>query len=301
MRWISALILLSALLGDSALGYAKSRALMAWNRARDIIAISLQAQIRLHDGRTQKLIAVLENESALTALAWQPEGDWLATGDADGRLCLWSAVALTRQCSLGAGVSVRALAWHPKDGLIASASEDQVRLWRVESLTLRRAWSAEGIVTALAWHGDRLAVGGAVRGTYEQGFLALYDESGAVQARYAAEMRPPLNLQSLQGDQLGVSTPFDVFRWRVSEQRYLPLYLPLREGESVRLAAWRADAAQALVVLDQRLLCFAESAPHGERGLEKPIVAFSWNAEAQRVALLSEDGALQVIAAEPCR
>jgi hypothetical protein len=301
MRWISALVLLSALLSDVTAGHAKARPLLAWNAALNIVALSAQTQVHLYDARTQALLAVLENENAaLTALAWQPEGVLLATGDVDGRLCLWSVVNFTRACSKADGAAIRALAWHAAGTALVSAADDRVRVWQVESLSVSHAWSAEGVVTALAWFADDLAVGGALRGTYEQGFLAIHHVSGALRQRYTAELRPPLAVQHF-ADQIGVVTPFEVFTWQPSAQRYLPLYLPLGEGEAVRRAVWHVDGSQALVLLDRRLLCFTDSVSYSEIERAAPSAALDWNAHAQTAALATEDGNLRFISTARCR
>jgi WD40 repeat protein len=301
MRWISALLVLIGVLGNGTPSHAQSRALMAWSASLNLIALGIADQVRLHDGQTQQLLAVLEGAGAtLTALAWQPEGVLLATGDAEGRVCLWSGVDFTRQCSTSQGGAIRALAWQAEGAWLASAEGERVRVWQVEPLVARYEWSAEGVVTALAWQADRLAVGGALRGTYEQGFLALYDIQGSLQRRYLAEMRPPLSLQSLADDQLGVSTPFEVFTWQSETGRYMPLYLPLEEGESVRGVAWSPDGAQTLIVVGARLLCFAEGAPYSAVRLSASGRSLAWAAEGQLAALLTDDGSLYLIAAARC-
>jgi hypothetical protein len=274
---------------------------LAWNTALDVIALGAQAQVHLYDARTQALLAVLGNGSAaLTALAWQPNGILLATGDAEGELCLWSAVDFTRECSKANDSAIRALAWHAAGAALASAADDDVRIWQIKPLSVSHAWSAEGIVTALTWHADDLAIGGAVRGTYEQGFLAVHDVLGALKQRYTAELRPPLVLQRV-ADRIGAVTPFEVFTWQPSAKRYLPLYLPLREGEAVRRAVWHEDGAQALVLLDRRLLCFTDSVSYSEIELTAPVVALDWNAQAQAAALVTEGSSLRLISTAHCR
>ncbi|MFN7209912.1 MAG: WD40 repeat domain-containing protein [Aggregatilineales bacterium] len=302
MRWISALIALSVVLSGTTPSGARGRPLMAWSASLNLIAIGVEDQVRLYDGGTQRLVAVLEGKGApLTALAWQPEGDLLATGDANGWLCLWSAAAFTSECRLLEDFVLRALAWQPSGDLLVGASGDQIRLWQAPSLLLSRAWSAEGIVTALAWQAESLAVGGALRGTYEQGFLALYDRFGALQQRYTAEMRPPLSLQSLPADRVGVSAPFDVFVWQRATQQSVPLYLPLREGEAVRFAAWSADGARVRVALNERLLCFAEGEFVGEIALDVPVAALAWQDGAPYAAILTEEGGLRFVEVARCR
>lgn len=302
MRWTSALIALSVVLSSALPICARDRLLMAWSAASNLIAVGIRDQVRLYDGNTQQLVAVLEGKGApLMALAWQPEGDLLATGDANGWLCLWSAAAFTSECRLFADFVIRVLAWHPSGDLLVGASGDQVRFWRVPSLALSRAWSAEGIVTALAWQAESLAVGGALRGTYEQGFLTLYSSLGEVQQRYTAEMRPPLSLQSLSADRLGVSAPFDVFVWQRATQQSVPLYLPLREGEAVRLAAWSADGARALVALNERVLCYADGKLVGEIALDVPVAALTWQDDAPYATLLTEEGGLRFVEVARCR
>ncbi|MCS6871167.1 MAG: hypothetical protein NZ571_06890 [Anaerolineae bacterium] len=301
MRWISALILLSILLSSSMTSHAKGRLLMTWSATNNMIALGVEDQVRLYDAHTQQLLAVLGGRgAALTALAWQPEGVLLATGDANGRLCLWSVPDFRQECSTAESSDIRALAWQANGARLAAAGSDRVQIWQTRPLALIAEWSAEGIVTALAWQGDRLAVGGALRGTYEQGFLVRYDSIGNLQDRYTAELRPPLSLQSLGDDLLGVGTLFDVFIWQVTSRHYRPLYLPLGEGEFVHQVTWSPDAARALVLLGNRLLCFSETMPHSELKLTVPAEALIWHVEAGYIVLLTENGSLSLIEAVKC-
>lgn len=308
MRWIS-LTLIGALLLSLAAPISRAQAtvrpLLAWSPTADLIALTNADQVLLYslsaDLDAWELQTTLSGEgAALSALAWQPHGEALAAGDVEGRLFLWTLADLVRQQAQAHSAPIRALAWQAEGAHIAAADRDSLSVWAVQPLALEQTWASEGIITALAWHGDLIAVGGAQRGTYEQGYLALHNQAGALVERYSAEMRAPFNLQSLPGSQLGIGTPFDVFVWQPRTDAYKPLYLPFTEGESAALAVWSLRGDQAVVALGSRLLCFAEGAPNGESALVLPLVAAAWRADGAYAALLASDGTLSLLAAAAC-
>lgn len=309
MRWIN-LALIGALLINLAatpISHAQPavRPLLAWSPTADLIALSEADQVMLYslsaDLSAWELQATLSGEgAAFSALAWQPQGEALVAGDVEGRLFLWTLSDLARQHTQAHSAAIRTLAWQAQGALIAAADLDSLSVWSAQPLSLLHTWASEGIITALAWHADLIAVGGAQRGSYEQGYVALHDQFGALVERYNAEMRAPFSLQSLPDSQIGIGTPFDVFLWQPRTDTYAPLYLPFTEGESAALAAWSPRGERAAVALGSRLLCFAEGAPNGAISMALPVVAAAWRADGDYAALLAKDGALSILAAATC-
>jgi hypothetical protein len=309
MRWISLTLIGALLLSLAAAPTSRAqtavRPLLAWSPTADLIALTNADQVLLYslsaDLDAWELQTSFSGEGAvISALAWQPQGAALAAGDVEGRLFLWTLSDQTRQQAQAHSAPIRALAWQAEGAHIAAADRDWLSVWAVQPLALEQRWVGEGVITALVWHGDLIAVGGAQRATYEQGYLTLHDQRGALVERYSAEMRAPFSLQSLPDSQLGIGTPFDVFVWQPHTDAYTPLSLPFTEGESAGLAIWSPRGDRALVALGSRLLCLAEGVPNGEMALVLPVAAAAWRADGAYAALLADDGALSILAAATC-
>ncbi len=102
--------------------------------------------------------------TSIGAVAFSPDGQWLATGDASGEIRLWQ-VADGRQLMTCKGHSgwVRSVAFSPDGSILASASSDQtIRLWAVASgqcLTELRQHSSWVRSVAFSPDGTTLASG----------------------------------------------------------------------------------------------------------------------------------------------
>ncbi|MDQ0994783.1 WD40 repeat domain-containing protein [Streptomyces sp. V3I7] len=110
-----------------------------------------------------------------------PEGRWLATSSADGRVRLWDTEVLaeTRDPRTVTTGPVTALAFSPPDGrLLAVSSTGQVHLHEAETGKLQIALPGQRQVTALAFSPDarRLATGG-------EGGVRLWDVNDGVVVR----------------------------------------------------------------------------------------------------------------------
>jgi WD40 repeat protein len=71
---------------------------------------------------------------AVSALHYQPEGDWLASGERDGGIAVWSPTQRQAQIA-GAKISsgVTRIAWSPNGKLLAATGEEgEVQVLAVE-------------------------------------------------------------------------------------------------------------------------------------------------------------------------
>src|ERR1700722_13388502 len=83
--------------------------------------------VRIHDFHTGEVVELLEGyPQVVTALAFSTDGRWLASGDGNGELKIWSTAGwkLVRKISAHQG-QVRSVAFSPDDATLVSASIDQ--------------------------------------------------------------------------------------------------------------------------------------------------------------------------------
>ncbi|MCP5159775.1 MAG: WD40 repeat domain-containing protein [Gammaproteobacteria bacterium] len=112
-------------------GYASKVCALAWDRASHWLATGDREIITLWDFTrgppTGKVPLNIEGPFAtVRELAFQPDGDWLATGDQSGHLLVWAlndqGYRLIWQGTLRGGF--QRLAWHPRERLLAVGGED---------------------------------------------------------------------------------------------------------------------------------------------------------------------------------
>lgn len=76
----------------------------------------------------------------LTALAASPDGTRLATGAADGAVCLWRGDGVAEGCAAGHEAAVHHLAWSADGAHLVSASAGDLVSWRSAELAMTARW-----------------------------------------------------------------------------------------------------------------------------------------------------------------
>jgi WD40 repeat protein len=93
-------------------------------------SVAVQAEMRCADP-PQRFRA---HPAAVRALAWSPDGRFLATGGDDGILAIWDAAAgFSLLSTTQHDAPVLALAWAPDRQYLATASERAVMIWKVQA------------------------------------------------------------------------------------------------------------------------------------------------------------------------
>jgi WD40 repeat protein len=115
------------------------------------------------DVQTGKMVRRLDGVEPPEAVAWSPDGKWLAVGDHLTRLCLFDAA--TGKQLLRLTDTYSELAFSPDSRSLAAATSDgSAKLWEVPSGKLLQAWETgylyERRSLAFSPDGSKLAVGG---------------------------------------------------------------------------------------------------------------------------------------------
>lgn len=148
--------------------------------------------VRLWDATDGHLLRTLEgHEDLVNALAFRADGQWLATVGNDQTL-LWNLV--DGGCQLlhknAAGITARAVAFHPTLPLLAQSTNARIELWDLDSGTVIQTLHAHNaLVTALAYSPD----GVTLASSSVDGMIYLWhapsDEPYALLQGHAEEVR----------------------------------------------------------------------------------------------------------------
>jgi len=93
-------------------------------------SVAVQAEMQCADPPQQ----FRAHTAAVRALAWSPDGRFLATGGDDGLLAIWDAAAGFSLLSTSQpDAPVLALAWAPDQRYLATGSGRAVMIWKVQA------------------------------------------------------------------------------------------------------------------------------------------------------------------------
>jgi WD40 repeat protein len=123
-----------------------------------------EAEGQLHRAILSSHIRLTMSEkSAIEAVTWSPDGNWLATGTEDGRFQIWNAATGKEMLTQRAhDYAITSISWSPDGKHLATGSEDQtVKVWDRGGNNLRTLVADKGRVNCVAWNpdGKRLAAG----------------------------------------------------------------------------------------------------------------------------------------------
>lgn len=134
-----------------------------------MLAIGGPQGIWVYDAeRLEALAHLTEHAADIYALAWSPDGRWLASGSADLQLILWDAESWSSTTVVSLDGWVVTVGWSPDSQLVATAHGSEVSVFSIDGNEVANFDTEMGAVNDLDWsqNGDWLAVG-TVRGTAE--------------------------------------------------------------------------------------------------------------------------------------
>ena len=146
----------------------------------------------IYDVETWTEVGYLDTPVFVTAVAWSPDGRYLALARWSTGVQVWDVDRAQVACILPTGG--RALDWSPDGRQLAVSGEQRLQVWAVPEASL--IYSLDHIVAALTWNpaGDRLAAGD------EQGrvhFVTVLGEEVEVQDLRAEFPESPFSISSL--------------------------------------------------------------------------------------------------------
>jgi WD40 repeat protein len=127
---------------------------IAWS-CRYLAIGSRNGQVRLLDPQTRESCKVLRGQiQSITALAWSPDGQYLASGGLVGTIEIWDVEGDRCLHRIDGGSIIYGVSWSPNGQAFATGGEDgTIRIWSFSTgncLSILEAHQAR--VTALAWH-----------------------------------------------------------------------------------------------------------------------------------------------------
>jgi WD40 repeat protein len=235
--------------------------------------------VRVSSGHTDRVIS----------LTWQPDGEKLATGAADGVIRLWDhAGRALRTVELDAAIN--ALAWS-QDHLYVAAVVGESEICLVEPILgeVTERYEADGELTCLAWTPSGLAAG---RG---DGGVLIWDRQAGEVARPETTSASAVRAMQWAGDEIGLVVAH-------SDNTVARLGLDpvgIRTGLNVpRALAVRPGSAQAVIGAATNGLVLADLAatPPAVVAASEPtpgwITSAGWSHDGTWLAVGLQDGAV---------
>jgi WD40 repeat protein/serine/threonine protein kinase len=156
----------------------------------DAAAKAYGGEVKVWDvAKRREVLTLPRHAGAASAVAFSPDGRWLADASWDGKARVWNAVTGRKVLTLaGHSHRVLAVAFSPNGQRLATASADQtVKVWNAATGKVERTLAGhKGWILAVAFHprGTRLVSGGGSFGGLTIGELNVWDlASGAERLR----------------------------------------------------------------------------------------------------------------------
>jgi serine/threonine protein kinase len=256
-------------------------------------------QVYLWDAQSVLMLrSQVGHRQAVTAVAYSPDGRWLASGSWDGTIRLWSLENLDAEPMIcqDATNPITDIAWSPDSTLLASGGRDRtVKLWRVDNSQLLQTFSehqAEIRSVTMSDDGNYLAsadANGQVKlwQLSNREFLrTLSGHNGAISA--IAFVPQPLRLISASWDMsLSIRNPDTGGILRTLRGHLLPISAIAVHADSHLLATgsqdktvslWNYDTGEKMAGLDH----------------EDGIVALAFSTDGKALAVATHSGTIRL-------
>ncbi len=124
-------------LSDFSVDVMNNPLIVGWSPDKSLLAITPadRSMITIVKYENGEIVQILSDDLTGTPpVAWSSDGSLLASGSTDGHLIIWDTTTWETLTVLpGHEARLRALRWNPSNTHIASAAEDGIRIWNVNT------------------------------------------------------------------------------------------------------------------------------------------------------------------------
>lgn len=222
--------------------------------------------LRVWDIATQKPVFEPQRHNhAITALAWEPDGQRIATGTMAEEIRIWDADSGTELNSLrGHTESITSLAWGPGDSLASVATDGEIKIWTIVQRQPVTKLPNEAPLRSVCWSPDGM-------------LLASADDQGQVFIRDAATGLERFSLQAHT-------------RSYLARTGFLEFQVALAwSPDSTRLASASLDGVLKIWAAStgREVLAVANDLNH--------VWCIDWGKDGKSVAVGSQDGCIRIV------
>ena len=253
----------------------------------------------------------------VSAVAWSPEGDMIASGDSNGNVYVWKPsgetvlswpprpVSATQQNGILSATGILALSWSASGQQLAIADGNgNIDIWDFRQNATLLTYNNNMVLNSMAWSpdGKYIAVGSNAYDVqvWEAGTTRLVADLQGKGNYVLALAWSPDSRHIVTGNAFGA-----FFIWDVATGEQLYIYDAASEMEDINIVAWSPDGKFIVVNGDvpnsygNDLLIFSSatvvSGPHLYYGGHNDIVTTAkWSPDSKLIASASIDATVQV-------